>query len=244
MAHLTSTPATRSPEWRLSVTLYQLPTCHRHPLCFTPLCVLSLCSHLCLLFSLRVASLLPLLPPCPPSLFSFPVSTLLPPLRFSWFQIALFKTLLLLLLSVPFSPHPTPYPCFSFLVLVSQLDSIGVCALAPSGQSHREGGQDCGVGEEVQGFHFLLEQNMPVGPAGINWKCNLGLWVDTQGGVEVWCREQGPYLCGGTPERMLPGLSGDAKLPPWALLQTWTPWGENWSQWASMRRANSEHGAL
>ena len=43
----------------------------------------------------------------------------------------------------------------------------------------------------MQGFHFLLEQNMPVGPAGINWKCNLGLWADTQGGVEVWCGEQG-----------------------------------------------------
>lgn len=44
VAHLTSTLATRSPEWRLSVTLYQLPTCHQHSPT-SPLCVLSLCSH-------------------------------------------------------------------------------------------------------------------------------------------------------------------------------------------------------
>lgn len=108
VAHLTSTLATRSPEWCLSVTLYQLPTCHRHPLCFTPLCVPSPCSHLALssLWGLFL-SFSCCLPDSPalcrfifPFLhsFSFVAHTFL-------FLLALFKTLL-------------PYPSVPTAVLI------------------------------------------------------------------------------------------------------------------------------
>lgn len=192
-----------------------LPT----PRCFTSLCVLSHCSHSCL-------------PPCLRLHFSTP--SYIP-----WLQLAFLNTLPL---SVPFSPHLTPYPCFPFLVLVLQLDCVSVrarvraqrcvcaCAtIAQLGWARLWSGGGWGV----QGFHFLLEQNIPVGPAGINWKCNLGLWADTQVGLEVWRREpgnKGPFLCAGTLEWMLPPSSGEPEPPPGALLQTWTPWGENWSQ--------------
>lgn len=244
VALVSGTPATGSPEWRLSVTLYQLPTRQ----CFTSLCELPHCSHLCLLSlppSLppsrpRVASLLLSLPSCPCLHFSTPSYIL-------WLQLAFLNTLLL---SAPFSPHLTPHPCFPSLVLVLQLDCVWVHArvqtpecvqvpMLPVDNRTARVGKIVEWGKEVQGFHFLLEQNMPVGPAGINWKCNLGLWADTQVGLEVWRREsgnKGPFLCAGTPEWMLLASSGEPELPPGSLLQTWTPWGGNWlNKGVSMR---------
>lgn len=77
-----------------------------------------------------------------------------------------------------FSLRTVPSPLQIVCVL---LHSCSVpTALVPSGQSHCEGG---GGAEEEQRFHFLLEQNMPVGLAGVNWKCSLGLWAEIRGGV-------------------------------------------------------------
>lgn len=103
VALVSGTPATGSPEWRLSVTLYQLPTRR----CFTSLCVLPHCSHLCLL-SLppflpsspqRVASLLLSLPSRPCLHFSTP--SYIP-----WLQLAFLNTLL----------HSAPSPLTSLLI--------------------------------------------------------------------------------------------------------------------------------
>lgn len=123
VALLSGTPATGSPEWRLSVTLYQLPTCHRHPDA-SPLFVCLLTAPISASHPLpsppRVASLLPSLPR-----LHFSTPSYIP-----WLQLAFLNTLLL---SVPFSPHLTPYPCFPFLVLVLQLDCVCVCARVRNG---------------------------------------------------------------------------------------------------------------
>lgn len=112
-------------------------TCHQHTLCFTPLCVLSLCSCYVLsrlLFSLRVVSLLFCFFSCSPApcLLFLTMSTVLVPPPVFLLQLTLFCS---------YPPlHLTPYSSISFLFPVSWLDSIGVCALTPSGQSHHEGG--------------------------------------------------------------------------------------------------------
>lgn len=128
VAHLTSTLATLSPEWCLSVTHYQLPTCHQQPLCFPTLCMLSLYSYSyvlsCCLFSLRIVSVLfcslsPSLTLLAPSLF-LSMSTLLPPpplhpppIYSNWFSL---KNLLFLL----------PYPLLPTLLLILAFPSYSL----------------------------------------------------------------------------------------------------------------------
>lgn len=94
---------------------YMPPT----PLCFTHLCVLSLCPCYvlsCLLFSLRIVSLLFCSLPGSPALNLFySVLTLLLPPPVFLFQLALFKTLLLL-----------PYPPLSTLRLILAFPSYSL----------------------------------------------------------------------------------------------------------------------
>lgn len=85
------------------------------PRCFTSLCVLSHCSHLCLPS--------PPTSPSPPRVASAPsLAPSLPGPRLH-FSTSFLHTL------VATGPHLTPYPhCFTFLVLVLQLDCVCVHA--------------------------------------------------------------------------------------------------------------------
>lgn len=146
MAHPTSTLATLSASWCLSVTLYQLPTCHQHPLCFTPLCVLFF-SLLSFAWYLATSSLIGLflsfssIAPCISWLLF--LSLFFPSKHSSSFSILpVYSNWPSLKLSSASYPLPSSSQ-LSSLVSVLWLDSIAVCGLSPTGQSRCKGRWGC-----------------------------------------------------------------------------------------------------
>lgn len=211
------------------------------------------------------------MPPTPPLLhpslcafFLFPLRTIFP-LRFDSSSLtllpsvssshrvfALSSSLLLALFKnspppTSSSPHLTPYPSFSFLFPVSWLDSIGVCAPAPGGQSRREGGRwRRGVEGEMWRVPFSIrtkhacgasrhQLEMQSGP--LSWHPGWGRGAVQGGGTVaavVWWYSTVNVIVLGRSHRS-PGPH-----PPQSL----DTFGRNRSQWPAMRRANSEHDAL
>lgn len=140
------------------------------------------------------------------------------------------------------SLHLTPYPSFSFLFPFSWLDSIGVCALAPSGQSRHEGGRGEGVVARVP-FSIRTKHacgasrhqlEMQSGP--LSWHTGWGRGVvrGTGGRCCVVGLQSECYRSWEIPG-CFPGPSPSFKLGHL---------GENRSRWPAMRKTNSVHGTL